>query len=228
MSVTDLMRALQFGDSMLPVGSFSFSIGLEPAHQHQVVTDSGSLAQFVRTVTRQAASSDGIALLEAHRAARAGDLARVERADRAVVNRKLNDEMRAMTVRMGKKLADLSQRTVQTDLARAWFDEIQQKRTPGSYPAGLGLTVAELGLPEISAFAVHQYGVAMTVLNASLRLMRIGHFEAQSILFDCNRQAEADYGRCAAASLDDMATFAPALDVLAATHTRALVRMFMS
>ena len=228
MTVTNLTRMPQFGDSMLPVGSFPFSVGVEAAHQQRVVTDADSLRQFVRTATRQVASSDGIALLEAHPAARAGDLARVMRADRAVVNRKLNEEMRMMTLRTGKKLAELSQRTVKTPLTRTWFEHVHNQRTPGTYQVTLGLTFAELGLAEANAFAVHQYGLAMTMLSASLRLMKLDHFEAQAILFECNAQAEADYLRVAGASLDDMATFAPSTDVLAATHTRALVRMFMS
>jgi len=37
--ITDLMRVLQFGDSVLPVGAFSFSSGLESAIQHHLVHD---------------------------------------------------------------------------------------------------------------------------------------------------------------------------------------------
>src|SRR5262245_36271926 len=88
----DLMaiaHLLQFADSTLPVGAFSFSNGLESAVQHGVVHDVPTLREFVRTATRQAASADGIALLVAHRTALAGDLERLQEADRAVLNRKL-------------------------------------------------------------------------------------------------------------------------------------------
>jgi urease accessory protein len=227
-NITALMRTLQFGDSLLPVGSFSFSMGLEAAGQQQVVADTNSLRQFVRTATRQAATSDGIALLEAHRAALVGDLPRVLRADHAVLNRKLNEEMRTMTVRTGRKLAELSQRVVQTPLMRAWFDAVRLNHSPGTHPVALGITFAELGLPETTAFAVHQYGVATTILSAALRLMRVDHFDAQMLLFETNTAADADYTRVASGSLGDMATFAPTIDVLAAVHTRALVRLFMS
>jgi serine/threonine protein kinase len=104
------LRVLQFGDSMLPVGSFSFSNGLEAAVSQTVVQDVESLRQFVQTAIRQAARSDGIAVLEAFRAARHGDSDRVERADPALFNRKLNEEMRTMNVRMGRKLAEMVER----------------------------------------------------------------------------------------------------------------------
>ena len=73
-SITDLMRLLQFGDSMLPVGAFAFSNGLEAAIQQRVVYNVDSLTQFVQTALGQGAATDGIALIEAHRGAVAGDV----------------------------------------------------------------------------------------------------------------------------------------------------------
>src|ERR1700745_3487619 len=101
------MRILQFGDSMLPVGAFSFSNGLESAVQTGLVHDPDTLRQFVQTATEQAATGDGVAVLVAHRSALAEDFACTVEVDRAVFHRKLNEEMRTMTVRMGRKLAEL-------------------------------------------------------------------------------------------------------------------------
>src|SRR5690349_14440725 len=92
--ITELLRILQFGDSVLPVGAFSFSNGLESAIQHRFVHDLETLRQFVMTATRQSASADAIALLVAHRAACTQDLAGVLRADVTLFNRKMNEEMR--------------------------------------------------------------------------------------------------------------------------------------
>src|SRR5258706_358478 len=69
-AVSRISRVLQFGDSLLPVGSFSFSNGLEAAIQLGVVHDLLSLGDFVRVVVEQAAPSDGVAVLAAFRAAR--------------------------------------------------------------------------------------------------------------------------------------------------------------
>jgi urease accessory protein len=223
-----LMRALQFGDSTLPVGAFSFSNGLEAAVQHGVVRDVETLRQFVRTAVQQAATGDAIALLAAHRAAAAGDAPGVIRADRAVLRRKLNEEMRTMTVRMGKKLGELGDRVAGGPLLGEWLAAIRMGETPGTYPVGLALVAAGLGLEERAAFGLHQYGVASMMLGASLRLMRMSYLDAQAILFEVNAGAERDYERAASATLDDMATFAPLADVLAASHVKAHVRLFMN
>jgi urease accessory protein len=226
--ITELLRILQFGDSVLPVGAFSFSNGLESSIQHRLVHDLETLRQFVMTATRQSASADAIALLVAHRGARAHDMTAVLRADTALFNRKMNEEMRTMSVRMGKKLCEVSNHLVQSPLLMGWLGHIDRKETPGMYPVGLGLLFARLGLPEYDAFAVYQYGTASMILSASLRLMKIHHFDAQAILFEVNASAETEYERVSGATLDDMATFSPSLDIMAAAHVKAHIRMFMN
>lgn len=226
--ITELMRVLQFGDSVLPVGAFSFSNGLESAIQHRLVHDRETLRQFVMTATSQSASADAIALLAAHRAACTHDMAGVLRADTALFNRKMNEEMRTMTVRMGKKLGELANRLIHTPLLMDWLGHVERKDTPGTYPVGLGLLFAGLGLPEHEAFAVHQYGTASMILSASLRLMKIHHFDAQTILLEVNTSTESEYTRVSGATLDEMATFSPSLDILAAAHVKAHIRMFMN
>ena len=228
MNLARLMRALQFGDSLLPIGSFSFSNALEPAVQAGVVTDADSLGEFVRTAARRSATSDGIALLDAHRGAAAQDMDRIVRADRAIFERKLSEEARTMTVRMGKKLAEVSTAAVPLPQVSKWLGLVREGTAPGTYPAGLGVLFAELGSPEEDAFAVHQYGVVMTTLSAALRLMKIDHRQVQAIVYSVNSKASEDYADVRQASLSDMASFAPVADVLASLHVRSHVRLFMN
>jgi urease accessory protein len=227
-TITELMRVLQFGDSVVPIGAFSFSNGLESAIQLRVVHDLETLRQFVKTATRQSASGDAVALLAAHRAGCANDMAGALRADAALFNRKMNEEMRTMSVRMGKKLAEMSNHLTQAPLLMDWLGHVERKDTPGTYPVCLGILFAQLGLSEQDAFAAHQYGTASMMLSASLRLMKIHHLDAQSILFEVNTTAEAEYTRVSGSTLDDMATFSPSLDVMAAVHVKAHIRMFMN
>lgn len=228
MTIARMMRVLQFGDSLLPVGSFSFSNALESAVQESVVHDAATLSEFVLASARRAATSDGIALLEAHRAARGADMERIVRADRAVFERKLGEEARTMTIRMGRKLAEVSVAAVQAPLLGRWLDRVRDGGTPGTHPAALGVLFAELGSPEEDAFAVHQYGVAMTTLSAALRLMRIDHRQVQAMLYAVDGTVPDDYAAVRRASLSDMAGFAPMADILAAVHVRSHVRMFMN
>ncbi|AVT37044.1 urease accessory protein UreF [Plantactinospora sp. BB1] len=226
-SMAEALRLLQFGDSVFPVGAFAFSNGLEMAVQHEVVHDRSTLQEFVRTVTRAAATSDGVGMLAGHRSALAGDLDRIRRADEAVHVRKINEEMRTMTVRMGRKLAEAANRIVGESLLRKRAGEAGNG-IPVTYPVALGVLFADLGVGEEEAFAAHQYGVASMVLGAAVRLIRVDHLDAQSILFAVNEKVADDYQECRSATLDDMQAFTPHLDILAGAHQHAHVRMFMS
>jgi urease accessory protein len=228
LSITDHLRLLQFGDSLLPVGSFSFSNGLESAIQEGVVSDLETLRQYVLTAVHQAAGSDAIALLEAHRAACAGSLEHILRADQAVFLRKLNEEMRTMTTRMGLKLAEVADHMLHEPLLLDWVRRIKQHETPGTFPVSLALVFALLRLKEDQAFATHQYGIASMMLSAALRLMRVDYRDGQAILFEVNSTAEGQYAEVSGSALQDMSVFAPSADIVAAIHVRSHVRMFMN
>ncbi|MFG2063133.1 urease accessory protein UreF [Micromonospora sp. NPDC048871] len=226
-TMAEALRLLQFGDSVFPVGAFSFSNGLEMAVQHGTVHDRSSLQEYVRTITRLAATGDGVGVLAGHRGAAVGDLDQVRRADEAVHLRKINEEMRTMSVRMGRKLAEAANRIIGESLLKKRAGETDGL-VPVTYPVALGVLFAELGVDEQAAFAAHQYGAASMVLSAAIRLLRVDHLDAQSILYAVNKAVDDDYQDVRGATLDDMQGFAPHLDVLAAAHQHAHVRMFMS
>jgi urease accessory protein len=223
-----LARALQFGDSMFPVGGFAFSGGLESAIQKRVVTDAETLHAYARTAVEQAAMGDGIAVVWAHRAAAAGDLGELVRIDERVYARKLSGETRTMSVRMGKKFAEMGAELVGAPLLKAWREKIEAGATPGCYPVSLAVNFAAQGLATRDAFVVHQYGVAAMILSAALRLMKISHVDTQRILYRLDAGADAAYEAAAAARLSDMAGFAPLTEILAAVHVKAHVRLFMN
>ncbi len=228
MDITDITRLLQFGDSMLPVGAFSFSNGLESAVQVGLVKDLQTLKEFTLCASRQAAEVDGVALLHAHRSARTENLEGALTADQALYNRKLNEEMRTMAVRMGQKLAEMAKRVFHAPALEAWLADIKAGRTPGTYSVGQGLLFADLNLDEKTAFGVHQYGVASMILSAALRLMRIDHIDTQALLFEVNQTADELFKQVADTPLEAMASYTPTLDILAGIHVKARMRLFMN
>jgi len=225
---SSLARLLQFGDSMFPIGGFSFSCGLESAVQTGVVHDRATLHAFARTALEQAARGDGIALVAAHRAAVTGDIDALIGIDRLVFARKPSEETRTMSTRMGRKFSEIGVEVVGAPLIRTWLARIADGATPGCYPVALAVNFASQDLSAREAFMVHHYGVATAILGAALRLMRVSHVDTQAILYDLNASVDAAYETAAAARLSDMAGFAPLSDILAAVHTKAHVRLFMN
>src|SRR5215813_7832076 len=136
---SSLARLLQFGDSMFPIGGFSFSCGLESAVQTGVVHDRTTLHEFARTALEQAARGDGIALIAAHRAATAGDVEALLAIDAQVLARKPSDETRLMSTRMGRKFTEIGVEVIGEPLLKTWLNRITDGATPGSNPLALAI-----------------------------------------------------------------------------------------
>lgn len=88
--------------------------------------------------------------------------------------------------------------------------------------------LAALGVEARDAFGAQQYGIATTILGAALRLMRLSFVDTQKILLEATRMVAPAYEKVRDAELNDMASFLPMVDILAAVHVKGHVRMFMN
>lgn len=226
--MTALSRLLQFTDSTFPVGTFSFSNGLETASFEGMAHDAGTLRELAQSQALQAAFSDGVSALHAHRAYLRGDYEAIAEADRTLMLFKMNDEARLMLRRMGKKLAELSARLFDSELMSRWLEDIKAEKLPGSYPVAQGIAYAAAGVDEKALFCAHQYGVINMVLSAALRCVKVSHYDTQKILFELSDQVEALYQEASEMELKDMHAFFPELDILASLHEKGNMRMFMN
>ena len=220
---------LQMTDSTFPVGTFSFSNGLETASHMGIVHDADTLEQYTRSVARQGAFSDGVAALIAYRATLAGKLEDVELIDRGLMLFKMNDEARMMLQRMGKKLAELGVKLFpECEIMAKWLADIKDGKTPGTYPVAQGISFAAAGLSEEDLFASHQYGVINMVLSAALRCVRVSHYDTQLILQRLCAESDALFEEAKDMTFEDMNSFVPEMDIFASLHEKGNMRMFMN
>lgn len=226
--LTTLMRLLQFTDSAFPVGTFSFSNGLETAAHHGIVSDADTLESYARDIALQAAFSDGVVALHALRAVNANNYAGLTDADRQLILFKMNEEARQMLRRMGKKLAELSTHIFQHPMLQKWLEDIRNDHTPGTYPVAQGLTFAMAGLTEEELFCSHQYGVINMILSAALRCVKVSHYDTQRILFKLSEQSRDLFEEVRTMTFEDMNAFVPQIDILASLHEKGNMRMFMN
>lgn len=227
-TLIEIMHLLQFTDSAFPVGTFSFSNGLETAGFEGLVHDAATLHDFAESQAIQAAFTDGVAAIHAYRAYKAGDFDAICEADTELLACKMNAEARLMLQRMGKKLAELAGRLFESQLISRWLDDIRCEAVPGTYPVGQGLAFAAAGVSEEELFCSHQYGVINMVLSAALRSVRVSHYDTQKILFDLAARTPNLYKEAASMSLRDMNAFFPENDIIASLHEKGNMRMFMN
>lgn len=227
-NMVTIMRLLQFTDSTFPVGTFSFSNGLETAAYEGVVHDADTLEDYTQAIALQAAYSDGIAALHAFRAVKEGKYEELLDADRQLILFKMNEEARQMLRRMGKKLAELGIHIFDSPILQKWLEDIRNNDTPGTYPVAQGLVFSIAGLSEEELFCSHQYGVINMVLSAALRCVKVSHYDTQRILFALSKQSQDLYEEVRTMTFADMNAFVPQIDILASLHEKGNMRMFMN
>lgn len=222
------MRLLAFTDSAFPVGTFAFSGGLETAADMGIVYDEATLEEYVRDMAYQAAFTDGIAALHAHRGYMNGDYGLVLQADANVLLCKMSAEARQMTLRMGRKMTELSERIFSDPTLIRWADDIRSGSTHGTYPVAQAVAFAACGIPERDLFCSHQYGVINMILGAALRSLRVSHYQTQRIMFRIGGDIGSLYAEVRDMDFDDMCAFTPHADIIASLHEKGTRRLFMN
>lgn len=227
-TLCSLLHLLQLSDSALPVGGFSFSNTLESAVARGVVSDAPSLEEYVRAALRVASTTDCVAARVAYEESLMGRLDMAVRADEELLLRKLNAEQRQMTLRMGRKLAELAEGVIGAELLVRWLAMIRSGEVSGTYAVTQGVVFAASGVGQRELFSSMLYGTASMMLNAALRLMRLTHHSTQQILYRLWEDVEPLYEHFSGLDLEDMYGFAPQIDLLSALHERGRSRMFMN
>lgn len=227
-TLLSLFRLAWISDSALPTGAFSFSLGLEGAVESGLVHDLTTLEEYTIGALYGAAECDCIALVATHQAATNGNHSQLRDADQQLLSFKTSKEAREMTLRMGRRLADLMRSICPTSLTERFYRWIKEGTTAGCYATAQAVAGHALGIGEKALYAAHLYGVVNTILSAALRLMRLSHYDSQRLIFRLSPLCEELYDHYGGFSIDEMSSFVPALELATSLHERGNARIFMN
>jgi urease accessory protein len=222
--LTRLLTILQHADSAFPSGSFAFSNGIEGLAALNAPLDRDGLHDVVAMVLRHRwTTADRIAVALAHRAS--GNLAAVAAVDRAVEAATLTEPLRSGSKRNGKALLAAHVRLA-TPGAADLRSLIESGDALGHLPVVQGFVWRARGVSEADAIAISGYTTASGLIAAAVRLGHIGAVEAQAVLADA-LVAIADMSGPVPADAA-IESFTPWVDMAAARHARAHLRLFAS
>jgi urease accessory protein len=218
-----ILQAIWQADGAFPSGSFAFSYGIEGVIALRPELDQAALAELTAAILRQRwLTCDRIALLKAFRAA--GDLDIIADVDRTV---------EAST--FGSTMRDGSRRNGGSFLAsHARLGDATALRLRGAVRAGVclghiavmqGAVWQAMGLDEALAQLASAYGVASGVTAAAVRLGAIGAMEGQKILRGCLPMIETLVAQPVPEDAE-LSSYIPFLEIAAARHARADLRLF--
>ena len=232
-----LLTALRLSDSMLPVGTYTASYGVEQYINDGYIDTADELGELIEGYLRGVIGpAEIVALGHAHRSAAVDDLDGILAADERLGAATLPAEFRESSEKAGEKLLSLLRETDEQPFAGVDEDELVETyasvlatgETASHYPVVLGVVCQRAGVSCREAAVVSAYSTTAGLLGAAQRLGRFGHTDIQSQLSALFPVIEEICEQYHDAELQAMCSFAPLADVMGMTHERADRRLFMS
>ena len=220
-----ILQAIWQADGTFPSGSFAFSYGVEGVVARRSRLDGTALAELTTTIIRQRwATCDRIALIQAFRAA--GDLHAMAAIDRDVEASTFGSTMRDGSRRNGGSFL-ASHARLGDGTALRLRDAVRAGVCLGHIAVMQGAVWQAIGLDEKLAQLASAYGVASGVTAAAVRLGAIGALEGQKVLRGCLPLIDTLVAQPVPDDAE-LSSFVPFLEIAAARHARADLRLFVN
>jgi urease accessory protein len=229
-------KLLAWFSPAMPIGAYSYSHGLEYAVEAGLVTDAPALRDYLETALRHGTGQLDVSLLcVAWRAGRAEGCE-----EGACEGRSLADIlMLAAALRGSSELALESAaqgRALLTLLRQAWpaapLDALaalcRQLEVEPAHAVTVGVACAAHGLPLQPCVVAFLHGFAANLISAGVRLVPLGQTDGQRLTAALEGTIQAVAADALAASLDDLGTASPMIDLCAIAHETQYTRLFRS
>ncbi|HYE89629.1 MAG TPA: urease accessory protein UreF [Terriglobales bacterium] len=225
----ELLALLQLSDGLFPAGGFAHSLGLETYVQDGLVKDRAGLEAFVTAhLDGSAGPSDAVAVAEIVRRAAADDLEGCLAIDARLDAMRVVPEFRTSSRQMGRQALRAVTAWGPDPLLDALAARVDASATPGHYPVVFGAAAGRGGIEPGVAASAYLFATASMLVNAALRLFPIGQLDAQRTLAALRPRIAALAADAARASLDDMWSFTPGLELAGLRHAELDMRLFRS
>jgi urease accessory protein len=215
-----LIRLQAWLSPAFPVGSFSYSHGLESAVDARLIADASGLRQWLAALVAFGSGwNDAVLFAEAWRRAKAGG------------------DLNALA-ELGEALAGSRERHGETMLQGAAFRAaamngwphqiLESLPTDCPYAVAVGAAAGAHGLPLEATLAVFLHAFAANLAQAAIRLGVTGQNGAVSVIAALEGDLTEAAGRAAKSTLDDLGSAAIVSEIMAMRHETHYSRLFRS
>jgi urease accessory protein len=220
-----ILQAIWQADGAFPSGSFAFSYGVEGVVALSSKLDGAALAELTVTIIRQRwMTCDRVALVRAFRAA--GNLDAI-----ADIDRDVEASTFGSTIREGSRRNGGSFLASHARLGEATAVRLRQAVASGVCLGHIavmqGVVWHAMGLDEKLTQIAAVYSAASGAVIAAVRLGAIGALEGQKVLRGCLPLIDTLVAEPVPED-SELSSFIPFLEIAAARHARADLRLFVN
>jgi len=223
-----LCRALHLASPALPIGSFSYSQGLETAVELGLVrNEEDALNWIVNGLTEIVGRCDAPVVTFIYRACQAlppvDAISEIAYWNSWFLASRESMELRRETEQMGWSLLQLAN-------ALNWIapTSVINRLDPVAFPTAFAVSAADLSLSEAITLTAFCFSWLETQVAAAMKLVPLGQTAGHRILTECRTKVSAVVISAANVTPEDISSWAPMLGILSARHESQYSRLFRS
>ncbi len=218
---------LQISDSLFPIGSFTFSNGLESLAQKHL--DHNDIYEFVCTcIAQQIGPTDCVGFGNAYDAMTRSDLDEIVRIDHIIHATKTAKTIRDASTRSGSQMIRCVSRFVDNDNVRLYHTHISDNTTRGTLVVASAVSACAMGLTKQQGMTCMVYSAVTGMISAALRLGLIDHFKGQEMIHSAKDIIIDVINTYIDTPISEMWQFAPQCDIIQMSHEEITSKMFNS
>jgi urease accessory protein len=223
------LALLQLCDSFFPTGMFAHSLGLEGMVRRGRVRSLEDLEQLLLAMlTHAVIPSDGVALLNAHRAVESANVDELIAMDTRLLLMKAAPELRTASRQHGRRLLTETARYTDNETLAHYRARVTNRESPGTGAVALGAVSGALAIEVDLSFAGYLHGYVTGLVSAAIRLLPVSNSECQAMVHRLQPVIAEQFESLAESSWRDMTSFSPELDIVSMDHVHDDIRMFAS
>lgn len=220
---------LQIADSILPIGSYTQSNGLETYVQKGIVKDVNSAEVYLKSVLWNSSMySDFLALKLAYEYAEKRNIEKIFELDELLYAVKAPREMKQGSSKMCGRFIKLIEKFNSNELVLRYKDAIKSGICKGQHSIIFGIFASAAEIPKEYAIKAYLYNTASCIVNNCAKLIPLGQIDGQTILFNCQELLDNVYVKLDDLTLEDMGRCSIGFDIRAMQHETLYSRLYMS
>lgn len=220
-----LYRLMTWLSPSFPVGSFSYSSGIEWAVEAGDITDATSLRDWLAAMLADGSGfCDAVFMAHAHRALEADDIVALRDVAELAAAFVPSRERQLETTTQGRAFIEIALKAWNCDgldAAVAGCDAIV-------YPVAVGMVSAAHVIPLVPTMHAFLHALVSNWISAGSRLIPLGQTDSQRVLAALEPVVAATACRALAASLDDLGSATFRADLASLRHETQYTRLFRS
>ncbi|MGB7413398.1 MAG: urease accessory UreF family protein [Thermosynechococcaceae cyanobacterium] len=221
------LALMQLSDTFFPSGSFTLSHGLESLLHSDQIKSPQDFKNYLKILLHQKVGpSDLVALRHAYQASANGELEGIQTADQHLFAQSLIQDVREAQCKSGRALLMVARSTWPHSQLDWYADQIQSRQCNGIHPVVFAVVGQAAGLGSSDSLVAFLHSFVTGLCSAAIRLGLLGHLKAQLILKEMAPELEMVMARTVGATLDEMWSCTPSIDIAQMQHQQLPQRQF--